>query len=145
MEDGKSLRERLAPHWWDLSPWEVKIFITIFWFADPGTGELTISLYSLSQKVNSRTKDMLPWLEKLKLRGLIDFDPGSNPLLESCFKIWPGKLPPSVPFDDQNSEEIAYLPLDPEEESHPVTGNDTVTGTTGLLKVTFRPVTVPER
>jgi hypothetical protein len=106
MEDGKLLRNLLAPHWWDMSPREAKIFITIFWFADPVSGELSISLYSLSQKVNSRTRDLLPWLEKLKLRGLIDFAPGSNPLLESHFKILSGKLSASELIDERNSEEF---------------------------------------
>lgn len=86
MENGKLLRTILAPHWWDLSPWEAKTFITIFWFADPATGELAISLYSLSQKVNSLTRDLLPWLEKLKLRGLIDIAPGPNPRLKAASK-----------------------------------------------------------
>ncbi len=125
MEDGKLLREKLAPHWWDMSPWEAKTYLTIYWFADPASGELEISLYSLSQKVNSRAKDLLPWLHKLKLRGLIDFAPGANPLLDSHFKVLPGKSPLSEQPSDQNEPEIEYLPTGPEEESPYVNGNDT--------------------
>ena len=134
MENGKLLRTILAPHWWDLSPWEAKTFITIFWFADPATGELAISLYSLSQKVNSLTRDLLPWLEKLKLRGLIDIAPGPNPLLESRFKILSGKSPVSEMEAGQKNEEIEYLPLDPEETPLPVNGNDPGSGNGRSLK-----------
>jgi hypothetical protein len=71
MEDGQLLRKILAPHWWDMSPLEVKIFITLYWFADPSTGELSLSLFSLSQKINTKTKEVLPCLERMKLRGRV--------------------------------------------------------------------------
>ena len=122
MEERKLLWEKLAPHWWDMSPWEVKTFMSIYWFADPKTGELVISLYGLSQKVNSRANDLLPWLEKLKARGLVGLAPGPNPLLESRFKLWPGKSKFPSQTNHPDVAEIEGLPVDPQEEFSPVNG-----------------------
>jgi hypothetical protein len=52
MEDGKALRQILSPHWSNLSPLKVKIFITLYRLADPDSGELLMSLQRLSDKLH---------------------------------------------------------------------------------------------
>jgi DNA replication protein DnaD len=127
MEDGQLLRKILAPHWWDMSPLEAKIFITLYWFADPTTGELSLSIFSLSQKINTKTKEVLSWLERMRLRGLVDFTLGKNPLLVSQFKILRAKITSAESVEEKNSGEIEYLPVEPEENLSTVN----VTGTAG--------------
>jgi DNA replication protein DnaD len=127
MEDGQLLRKILAPHWWDMSPLEAKIFITLYWFADPTTGELSLSIFSLSQKINTKTKEVLSCLERMKLRGLVDFTLGKNPLLVSQFKILRAKITSAESVEEKNSGEIEYLPVEPEENLSTVN----VTGTAG--------------
>ena len=128
MQDGHLLRKTLAPHWWDMSPEEAKIFITLFWFADPSSHELRLSPFSLSQKANLKTKELLPYLHKLKSRGLIEVTPGANPFLESKFKILSGKDITTEQLTTENSQELQYLPVDSDDDFSPVT--DTVNGDT---------------
>jgi DNA replication protein DnaD len=123
MEDGQLLRKILAPHWWDMSPLEAKIFITLYWFADPTTGELSLSIFSLSQKINTKTKEVLSCLERMKLRGLVDFTLGKNPLLVSQFKILRAKITSAESVEEKNSGEIEYLPVEPEENLSTVNVN----------------------
>jgi len=118
MEDGQLLRKILAPHWWDLSPVEVKIYVTVFWFADPVTGELSLSFFSLSQKINMKATGILSHLQKLEQRGLIGFTAGNNPFLETHIKVSPNKV-----VDEPNNEDrVSYLPVEPEADN--VSGND---------------------
>jgi hypothetical protein len=120
MEDGQLLRKILAPHWWDMSPQEAKIFITLYWFADPDSGEISISLFNLSRKVNADKKEILPHLEKLKLRGLIDFTAATNPYLDSSFKILSVMKKNQVLIDP----EIEYLPSDLADNTGTVNNDD---------------------
>ncbi|RIK82247.1 hypothetical protein DCC62_00450 [candidate division KSB1 bacterium] len=87
MEDGKVLQKLLAPHWRELTPVELKVFITIFWLADPDSGELSISLFRLSNRAFLTTKELFPHVIKLNSRGLIFFRNADNHFLDSQFKI----------------------------------------------------------
>ena len=78
MEDGKILRQILSHHWKEMTPKEIKLFLTLFWLSDPETGELVISIFRLSQKTKIPTilektvrsydqnlaKIILPWALK---------------------------------------------------------------------------------
>jgi hypothetical protein len=108
MEDGKLLRKTLSPHWWDLSPLEAKIIITLFWLADLDSGEVSVSLFSLSRRVNTLTKVLLPHLEKLKIRGLISFTVGENPLVDIPFKVLARNKLSKGQNESQIPEEIQY-------------------------------------
>lgn len=68
-------------------PLEVKIFITLYWLADPDTGELSISLQRLSDKLHVPINELIAQLGNLLLRGLISFKNDENPKLDSYFKI----------------------------------------------------------
>jgi hypothetical protein len=109
MENGKLLRKLLSPHWGDLSPLEAKIYITLYWLADPDSGEVLLSLFRLSRRVNIMTRLILPHLEKLQLRGLISFTSDSNPLLDSQFKIL-------IDEELAQENEIQYIPVAPNGE-----------------------------
>ena len=123
MEDGKLLRKILSPHWWDLSTLETKIFLTLYWWADPDSGEVSLSISSLSRKVNISTGSVLPCLEKLRLRGLISHSINKNLLLDSYFKILFNKQ-----SDDSACypEEIQYIPFEIAEKNNSEIPNDTV-------------------
>ncbi|GEM_PF-4210473 len=87
MENGILLRKILSRHWHDMLPLEVKIFVTLYWLADPDTGELSISLQRLSDKLHVPINELIVQLGKLLLHGLISFKSDENPKFDSHFKI----------------------------------------------------------
>jgi len=119
MENGHLLRKLLAPHWWDLSPEETKIFVTLFWYADPATGELSLSQFRLSQKINMKATSIAPFLNKLEQRGLIGFTAGNNPFLDTHIKLLFSSKINDQESGEKNIAEPSYLPLDDN-----VSGND---------------------
>lgn len=56
MENGIILRKLLQPQWHNLSPLEIKLFLNLFWLADPDDYNLQLSLNALSKKVFSSNK-----------------------------------------------------------------------------------------
>jgi hypothetical protein len=66
---------------------EVKIFITLYWLADPDSGEVSLSLQRLSDNLHVPVDQLTPQLGKLLIRGLILFKSNKDNLLESRFKI----------------------------------------------------------
>lgn len=72
MYNNHILHHTLGPHWWDMSPVEVKLFITLYWLADPESQELSIPLVMLSRQVNMVPNELTAPLEKLTQRGLIN-------------------------------------------------------------------------
>ena len=87
MDDGKFLRETLSPHWWDLSPGEAKVFLTLYWLADPDTHGFSMPLFKLARQVNMPTKELITPVRSLAKRDLIKLKAGANPFLDSHFKI----------------------------------------------------------
>lgn len=118
MEDGKFIRKALTPYWWDLSPLEAKIIITLFWISDPDTGFAEISLFGLARKVNVLTKELLLNLEKLRIRGLISFSDRENPFLDVHFKLLYSGNKSHQKNRSQETEEIQYIPFDQEDKKH---------------------------
>lgn len=113
MEDGKLLKKTLTAHWWDLSPMEAKIFITLYWFADPGSCEVSLSVSNLSNRVNLKPNLLIPNLEKLVLRELIMFKQAEQQSLDSYFKI----LFEKKPHDIHNQDELFAKIVEPIDES----------------------------
>jgi len=113
MEDGKLLKKTLAAHWWDLSPMEAKIFITLYWFADPDSCEVSLSVSNLSNRVNLKSNLLVPNLEKLALRELIMFKQAEQHSLDSYFKILFEKKPQTI----HNQDELFARIVEPIDES----------------------------
>ena len=87
MEDGALLKTILSRHWSEISPLEVKLFLTLFWLADPASGQLSISLKRLSDSLDVSLDALTLHLEQLLARGLILFEGSKDDLLDSHFKI----------------------------------------------------------
>ena len=113
MEDGKLLKKTLAAHWWDLSPMEAKIFIILYWFADPDSCEVLLSISNLSNRVNLKPNLLVPNLEKLALRELIVFKQAEEHSLDSYFKILFEKKSQTI----HNQDELFARIVEPLDES----------------------------
>lgn len=87
MEDGTLLRKLLSSHWADLSPLEVKLFLTLYWLADSDSYEATIPLFQLARQMNTLTSLLMPHLERLKFRKLISSVNDQPTLFDTRFKI----------------------------------------------------------
>ncbi len=112
--------------------------MTLFWFADPATSELSLSLLSLSQKINMRATGISPYLQKLQQRGLIGFTAGNNPFLASHIKILSSKVNESELNSDKNIVELSFFPVEPETDN--VSGDDKRSERS--LKKTILPTTI---
>jgi len=101
MENGALLRQILSLHWCEMAPLESKIFITLYWLAEPDSGEFSISLQRLSDKFHIPTNVLIQQLGRLLLRGLISFKSETNPTLDCHFKILFGKKPQTIHNQDE--------------------------------------------
>lgn len=113
MENSVLLRNILSRHWYDMSPLEVKIFITLYWLADPDSGELSISLQRLSNKLHVSVEVLVPQLEELMVRELIAFKREKHPSLENHIKI----LSENKTQDMHNQDELFAKIVEPADES----------------------------
>lgn len=113
MENSVLLRNILSRHWYNISPLEVKIFITLYWLADPDTRQLSISLQRLSEKLHLSTNALIPQLEKLMLRELIVFKSEVDPTRENHIEI----LSENKTQDMHNQDELFAKIFEPADEA----------------------------
>lgn len=113
MENSVLLRNILSRHWYDMSPLEVKIFITLYWLADPDSRQLSISFQRLSDKLHMSTNVLIPQLENLMLRELIAFRSEVHPSRESRIKI----LSENETQDMHNQDDLFAKIVEPVDEA----------------------------
>ena len=113
MENSVLLRNILSRHWYDMSPLEVKIFITLYWLADPDSRQLSISFQRLFDKLHMSTNVLIPQLENLMLRELIAFRSEVHPSRESRIKI----LSENETQDMHNQDDLFAKIVEPVDEA----------------------------
>lgn len=113
MENSVLLRNILSRHWYDMSPLEVKIFITLYWLADPDSRQISISLQRLSGKLHMSTNVLIPQLENLMLRELIAFRSEMHPSRENHIKI----LSENETQDMHNQDDLFAKIVEPADEA----------------------------
>ncbi|MCA9730925.1 MAG: helix-turn-helix domain-containing protein [Deferribacteres bacterium] len=99
MDDGYILRKTLNPHWMTMSPKEIKLFMTLYWFADPDSQYLEISFESLAKKANLSRRAIKSSLKMLEIRSLVAYHLTDSLNQESKFIL---RCPKS--FDDTPSK-----------------------------------------
>ncbi|KAA3660233.1 MAG: hypothetical protein DWQ10_07130 [Calditrichaeota bacterium] len=82
-----------------MSPKEIKLFMTLYWFADPDSQFLEISLESLAKKTSLSQRAIKSCLKMLEIRGLVAYYLTDFPNQESKFIL---RCPKS--FDDTPSK-----------------------------------------